>query len=104
MDVNLRGVLLAAQLVLPGMVARTRGRIINITSQAGAHRWPLVSAYSVSKAAVIKLTENLAHETGAPRRQRVQRPPGPAADRHVGDRRSPDRPTTPYEEHVRRWG
>jgi hypothetical protein len=44
------------------MVERGSGRIINITSQAGAHRWPLVSGYSVSKAAVIKLTENLAHE------------------------------------------
>ena len=31
-------------------------------SEAGVHRWPLVSAYSVSKAAVAKLTENLAHE------------------------------------------
>jgi NAD(P)-dependent dehydrogenase (short-subunit alcohol dehydrogenase family) len=63
MDVNLRGILLCSQLVLPGMVARRRGRIINLTSRAGAHRWPLVSAYSVSKAAVVKLTENLAHET-----------------------------------------
>ena len=63
MDVNLRGVMLSSQLVLPDMVERCRGRIINITSRAGAHRWPLVSAYSVSKAAVIKLTENLAHET-----------------------------------------
>ena len=34
-----------------------------MTSQAGVHRWPLVSAYSVSKAAVVKLTENLARET-----------------------------------------
>ena len=63
MDVNLRGVLLASQLVLPTMVSRRRGRIVNITSQAGAHRWPLVSGYSVSKAAVTKLSENLAHET-----------------------------------------
>ena len=63
MDVNLRGVVLASHLVLPEMVARRRGRIINVTSQAGAHRWPLVSAYSVSKTAVMKLTENLAHET-----------------------------------------
>jgi NAD(P)-dependent dehydrogenase (short-subunit alcohol dehydrogenase family) len=63
MDVNLRGVILASRLVLPAMVAQRRGRIINITSVAGAHRWPLVSAYSVSKAAVVKLTENLAHET-----------------------------------------
>lgn len=63
MDVNVRGVMLSSQLVLPEMVAQCRGRIINVTSQAGAHRWPLVSGYSVSKAAVIKLTENLAHET-----------------------------------------
>jgi short-subunit dehydrogenase len=34
-----------------GAAARPRGRIINVTSRAGAYRWPLVSAYSVSKAA-----------------------------------------------------
>jgi NAD(P)-dependent dehydrogenase (short-subunit alcohol dehydrogenase family) len=63
LDVNLRGLLVASQLVLPEMVARKQGRIVNVTSQAGVHRWPLVSAYSVSKAAVVKLTENLARET-----------------------------------------
>jgi NAD(P)-dependent dehydrogenase (short-subunit alcohol dehydrogenase family) len=36
---------------------------VNLTSQAGVFRWPMVSAYSVSKAAVIKLTENLSYET-----------------------------------------
>ena len=63
-EVNLRGVFVCSRLVLPGMAARGTGRIINITSQAGVHRWPQVSAYSVSKAAVIKFTENLAAETG----------------------------------------
>jgi NAD(P)-dependent dehydrogenase (short-subunit alcohol dehydrogenase family) len=63
MEVNLRGTLSATHLVLPEMVERRRGRIINLTSHAGVFRWPLVSAYSVSKAAVVKLTENLAHET-----------------------------------------
>jgi NAD(P)-dependent dehydrogenase (short-subunit alcohol dehydrogenase family) len=62
MDINLRGVLLCTRAVLPGMVARRYGRIINVASQAGAHRWPLVSAYATSKAAVIKFTENLAAE------------------------------------------
>jgi NAD(P)-dependent dehydrogenase (short-subunit alcohol dehydrogenase family) len=62
MDVNVRGTVLGSRLVLPEMVAAGRGRIINITSQAGVHRWPLVSGYSVSKAAVVKLTENLALE------------------------------------------
>jgi NAD(P)-dependent dehydrogenase (short-subunit alcohol dehydrogenase family) len=62
MDVNVRGTVLASRLVLPDMIAAEQGRIINITSQAGVHRWPLVSGYSVSKAAVVKLTENLALE------------------------------------------
>lgn len=62
-EVNVRGVTLCSRLVLPEMVARRRGRIVNVTSNAGVFRWPMASAYSVSKAAVIKLTENLAAET-----------------------------------------
>ena len=62
LEVNLRSVLTCTSLVLPSMIARGQGRIINITSQAGVSRWPLMSAYAVSKAAVIKLTENLAVE------------------------------------------
>jgi NAD(P)-dependent dehydrogenase (short-subunit alcohol dehydrogenase family) len=62
-EVNLRTVTLCSRLVLPDMVARRRGRIVNVTSYAGVFRWPLASAYSVSKAAVVKFTENLARET-----------------------------------------
>ncbi|HUQ00755.1 MAG TPA: SDR family oxidoreductase [Aeromicrobium sp.] len=62
MDVNVRGVLLGCHLVMPAMVARGQGRIVNITSSAGTYRQPTFSAYSVSKAAVVKLTENLAVE------------------------------------------
>ncbi len=61
-DINLFGALVYTRLALAQMVPRRRGRVINITSQAGAYRWPTVSAYSVSKAAMIKLTENLAIE------------------------------------------
>src|SRR5580693_5038217 len=63
-EINLRGVFLCSQAILPGMTARGAGRIVNITSEAGVFRWPQVSAYSVSKAAVIKFTENLAAEAG----------------------------------------
>jgi NAD(P)-dependent dehydrogenase (short-subunit alcohol dehydrogenase family) len=63
MEVNVRGILIGTQLVLPDMVERRHGRVLNMTSQAGAYRWPMVSGYSVSKAAVVKLTENLARET-----------------------------------------
>jgi NAD(P)-dependent dehydrogenase (short-subunit alcohol dehydrogenase family) len=61
-EINLRGVFVCSRAVLPAMTARGAGRIVNITSQAGVYRWPQVSAYSVSKAAVIKFTENLAAE------------------------------------------
>jgi NAD(P)-dependent dehydrogenase (short-subunit alcohol dehydrogenase family) len=63
-EVNLRGVFLCCQAVLPGMIASGAGRIVNITSEAGTLRWPQASAYSVAKAAVIKFTENLAAEAG----------------------------------------
>jgi NAD(P)-dependent dehydrogenase (short-subunit alcohol dehydrogenase family) len=64
-EVNLQGTFICARTVLPGMVERRRGRIINVVSNAGAHRWPYFTAYAVSKAAAIKLTENLAAETRA---------------------------------------
>jgi NAD(P)-dependent dehydrogenase (short-subunit alcohol dehydrogenase family) len=62
-EINLRGAFNCLHAVLSGMVERRRGRIINVASHAGAFRWPLVSHYSVAKAALIKLTENLAVET-----------------------------------------
>lgn len=62
-EVNLLGTYLCARTVLPGMVSRRRGRIVNVVSRAGAHRWPYFTAYAVSKGAVIKLTESLAAET-----------------------------------------
>ncbi|MGH3713828.1 MAG: SDR family NAD(P)-dependent oxidoreductase [Micromonosporaceae bacterium] len=61
-EVNLRGVALCSAAVLPSMVERGRGRVVNVVSHAGVFRWPHMSAYSVSKAAVIKLTENQAYE------------------------------------------
>lgn len=61
-EVNLRGLVECTRLVLPDMLERRRGRIVNLTSNAGVFRWPGVSAYSVSKAAVVKLSENLAVE------------------------------------------
>ena len=47
----------------PAPRAARPGTILNITSNAGVYRWPLRSAYATSKAALTKLTENLAAET-----------------------------------------
>jgi NAD(P)-dependent dehydrogenase (short-subunit alcohol dehydrogenase family) len=63
LEVNLRGPALCARAVLPGMVARARGRIINVTSGAGAMPIPSATAYCSSKAALIRLTDTLAAET-----------------------------------------
>jgi NAD(P)-dependent dehydrogenase (short-subunit alcohol dehydrogenase family) len=61
-EIHVRGCYLCSRAVLPGMIRRGGGRIINIASHAGVFRFPTASGYSVSKAAVIKLTENLAVE------------------------------------------
>ncbi|MGH9150831.1 MAG: SDR family NAD(P)-dependent oxidoreductase [Acidimicrobiales bacterium] len=62
-EINLKGVLVCTRLVLSDMIERGGGRVINVTSEAGVYRWPNVSAYAVSKGAVVKFTENLAAET-----------------------------------------
>jgi NAD(P)-dependent dehydrogenase (short-subunit alcohol dehydrogenase family) len=59
-ETNLRGVFLLDRAVLPGMVARGRGRVLHVGSGMGQrphHDW---SAYSVSKAGVSRLTDTLA--------------------------------------------
>ncbi|MFT7839904.1 SDR family NAD(P)-dependent oxidoreductase [Saccharothrix sp. BKS2] len=58
-EVNLRGADTAARAVLPGMIGRWGGRVVNVVSRAGKLRWPHASAYAVSKAALIALTANL---------------------------------------------
>ncbi len=62
-EVNLRGPFLCARAVLPGMVERKRGRIINMVSGAGAYPFPFNSAYPVSKAALFRLTDCIAEMT-----------------------------------------
>jgi NAD(P)-dependent dehydrogenase (short-subunit alcohol dehydrogenase family) len=62
-EVNLGGAFILTQLALEHMIPAGKGRIINVTSYAGVYRWPLLSAYAASKAALVKLTETLAEET-----------------------------------------
>jgi NAD(P)-dependent dehydrogenase (short-subunit alcohol dehydrogenase family) len=64
LEVNVRGPLYCARAVLPGMIGRGHGRIVNISSGAGFAAFPMLSAYVVSKAALYRLSESLAAETG----------------------------------------
>ncbi|HPO12346.1 MAG TPA: SDR family NAD(P)-dependent oxidoreductase [Candidatus Hydrogenedentes bacterium] len=60
--VNLKGVYLCCQAVLPGMVAAGKGKIINISSQSGKRGNSQYAAYCASKFGVIGLTQSLAQE------------------------------------------
>lgn len=62
MEVNVKGVFLCCQEVLPHMVNNRDGIIINISSGAGKSGFPELSAYCTSKFAVNGLTESLARE------------------------------------------
>jgi len=63
LEVNVRGPLYCARAVLPSMLARGHGRIVNVSSGVGFAAIPLLSAYVVSKTALYRLSENLAAET-----------------------------------------
>jgi 2-dehydro-3-deoxy-L-rhamnonate dehydrogenase (NAD+) len=57
MGVNADGVFFCNRAVIPEMVERGYGRIVNVASIAGKEGNPMASAYSASKAAVIALTK-----------------------------------------------
>jgi len=60
--INLSGMFLAAQVVLPSMVARGTGRIINIASELALTGMPYYVAYCAAKGGVIGFTKALARE------------------------------------------
>lgn len=64
MDVNLNGVFNCTQAVLPGMIERKAGKIINISSVWGMVGASCEVAYSTSKAGIIGMTKALAKELG----------------------------------------
>ena len=61
-DVDLNGVFYCCRAVVPRMIARGYGRIVNIASIAGKEGNPNASAYSAAKAGVIGLTKSLGKE------------------------------------------
>jgi 3-hydroxybutyrate dehydrogenase len=60
--VNVTGPYLMTRAVLPGMLERRQGRVINVASLAGLHGAAYVSAYTSSKHALVGLTRALAAE------------------------------------------
>ncbi|MGW7442798.1 SDR family oxidoreductase [Kitasatospora sp. NPDC054795] len=64
-DLNVKGVLYGTRAVLPGMLARGTGTIINVSSIAGRKTFPNHAAYVATKFAVHALSENLREEVAA---------------------------------------
>ncbi len=58
-DTNIKGLMYMTRAVLPGMVARDRGHIVNLGSVAGAHAYPGGNAYGGTKAFVRQFSMNL---------------------------------------------
>lgn len=64
-DVNIMGVVHCTKAVLPGMLAKRYGRIINVASVAGVYGNAEMVHYSATKGAVIAMTKALAKEVTA---------------------------------------
>jgi 3-hydroxy acid dehydrogenase / malonic semialdehyde reductase len=66
-DTNCKGLLYCTRAILPGMVARGRGHVINMGSVAGSYPYPGGNAYGATKAFVHQFSLNLrsdVHGTG----------------------------------------
>lgn len=61
--VNVTGLTHLAGLLLPGMLERRRGRILNVASTAAFQPGPLMAVYYATKAYVLSFSEALASET-----------------------------------------
>ena len=61
-DVNLKGTFLMSRAVIPHMIGRGSGRIVNMASVSGKRGTPRRGAYTASKFGVIGLTQSLAQE------------------------------------------
>ncbi|HEY6113804.1 MAG TPA: SDR family oxidoreductase [Gaiellaceae bacterium] len=57
MGINADGIFYCNRAVIPSMVERGHGRIVNVASIAGKEGNPMAAAYSASKAAVIAMTK-----------------------------------------------
>lgn len=61
-NINLYGTFLCIRAVLPTMIKNKKGKILNLSGGGATSPFPRFSAYSASKAAVVRLTETLARE------------------------------------------
>jgi NAD(P)-dependent dehydrogenase (short-subunit alcohol dehydrogenase family) len=63
LETGVLGAFHCSRAVLPEMIARGRGRIVNVSSGAATRPYPYGSGYAAGKAALLNFTETLAAET-----------------------------------------
>ncbi len=74
-DSNIKGLLYVSRLIIPGMVKRGCGHVVNIASIAGIHAYPQGNVYCATKAAVRVLSDGLRQDLlGTPIRVTVISP------------------------------
>lgn len=59
MDINVKGLLYVSKVIMPQMIERQSGHIINIGSSAGKEVYPKGNVYCASKHAVLAITEGM---------------------------------------------
>ncbi|MDX1521306.1 MAG: SDR family NAD(P)-dependent oxidoreductase [Anaerolineae bacterium] len=64
LNLNARSVFIICRVVIPHMIEQGRGKIVNVAARAALTGGKNLSAYSVSKSAVMRLTESMAAELG----------------------------------------
>jgi 3-oxoacyl-[acyl-carrier protein] reductase len=65
MDTSVKGAFNCSRLVVPGMMERGWGHVVNVTSVIGLRGWPGDTAYSSAKAAMVGFTKSLAREVAS---------------------------------------
>jgi NAD(P)-dependent dehydrogenase (short-subunit alcohol dehydrogenase family) len=96
-EVNVLGAFLCARAVLPGMLERGRGRIVNTGSGAGYLPGLRSTAYSASKAALYRFGETLANQLADTPVRVFTISPGLVRTEMTGDDFPDDAPWTPPE-------
>ncbi len=61
-SINMTGTFLCSRAVLPEMIRRQYGKIVNISSSAATHFFPGFGAYAASKAGIVGFTKTLSEE------------------------------------------
>jgi 3-oxoacyl-[acyl-carrier protein] reductase len=97
LEVNVLGVYLCCRTVIPGMIARGGGRIVNVASGAAYLPGNTSTAYAASKAAVHRFSETLATQLEPHSIPVFSISPGLVRTELIGDQMGDDAPWTPPE-------